>query len=82
MPGTGLCRTECLDGRDPTKSWRKMDMEQTPFEPGKIGFADNPEPQSASVLLLDVSGSTEEAIVKANPRVFKLYKRYIITSED
>lgn len=34
-------------------------MEQTPFEPGKIGFADNPEPRCASILLLDVSGSMQ-----------------------
>jgi hypothetical protein len=59
VPGTGLYWTKYLDGRDPTKSWRKIDMEQTPFEPGKIGFADNPEPRCASVLLLDVSGSMQ-----------------------
>lgn len=34
-------------------------MEQTPFEPSNISFADNPEPRCASVLLLDVSGSME-----------------------
>src|SRR2546427_1152406 len=34
-------------------------MEQIPFEPGKIGFADNPEPRCASILLLDVSGSMQ-----------------------
>ena len=32
-------------------------MEQTPFDPGKIGFADNPEPRCASLLILDISGS-------------------------
>ena len=32
-------------------------MEQTPFDPSKIGFADNPEPRCASILILDVSGS-------------------------
>jgi hypothetical protein len=59
VPGTGLYWTKYLDGRDPTKSWRKIDMEQTPFEPGKIGFADNPEPRCASVLLLRQNGSYE-----------------------
>ncbi len=34
-------------------------MEQTPFDPSRIGFADNPEPRCASVLLLDVSGSMQ-----------------------
>jgi uncharacterized protein YegL len=34
-------------------------MEQSPFEPGKITFAENPEPRCASVLLLDVSGSMQ-----------------------
>jgi uncharacterized protein YegL len=32
-------------------------MDQSPFEPGKIGFADNPEPRCASLIILDVSGS-------------------------
>lgn len=32
-------------------------MEQTMFDPGKIGFADNPEPRCASLLILDISGS-------------------------
>ena len=32
-------------------------MEQTPFDPGKIGFSDNPEPRCASLLILDISGS-------------------------
>lgn len=32
-------------------------MEQTPFDPGKIGFADNPEPRCGSLLILDISGS-------------------------
>ncbi len=32
-------------------------MEQTPFDPGRIGFADNPEPRCASLLILDISGS-------------------------
>lgn len=34
-------------------------MEQSPFEPGKISFADNPEPRCASMLLLDISGSMQ-----------------------
>jgi uncharacterized protein YegL len=34
-------------------------MEQSPFDPGKISFADNPEPRCASVLLLDTSGSMQ-----------------------
>src|SRR6266581_5158404 len=59
VPGTGLYWTKYLDGRDPTRNWRRIDMEQTPFEPGKIGFADNPEPRCASILLLDVSGSMQ-----------------------
>jgi uncharacterized protein YegL len=32
-------------------------MEQTPFDIGKIGFADNPEPRCASLLILDISTS-------------------------
>lgn len=32
-------------------------MEQTPFDPGQIGFAENPEPRCASLLILDVSAS-------------------------
>lgn len=32
-------------------------MEQTPFDTEKIGFADNPEPRCASLLILDISGS-------------------------
>lgn len=32
-------------------------MEQTPFDPRKIGFADNPQPRCASLLILDISGS-------------------------
>jgi uncharacterized protein YegL len=32
-------------------------MEQTLFQPGRNGFADNPEPRCATVLLLDVSES-------------------------
>jgi len=34
-------------------------MEQTPFDSGKIGFANNPEPRCASLLILDVSGSMD-----------------------
>jgi uncharacterized protein YegL len=32
-------------------------MEQTPFDPRKIGFADNFEPRCPSLLILDISGS-------------------------
>jgi uncharacterized protein YegL len=58
VPGLGFYWIKYLNG-NPTKHWRRIDMEQTPFEPGKIGFAENPEPRCASVLLLDVSGSMQ-----------------------
>lgn len=32
-------------------------MEQSPFDPGKIELATNPEPRCASLLILDISGS-------------------------
>jgi len=32
-------------------------MEQTPFDAGKIAFAENPEPRCPSLLIMDVSGS-------------------------
>src|SRR5690348_5493402 len=59
IPGTGLYWTKYLLTADPTKHWKKIDMEQTPFEPGKVSFAENPEPRCASILLLDVSGSMQ-----------------------
>jgi uncharacterized protein YegL len=57
VPGLGLYWTKYLGGRDATKRWRSIDMEQTPFDPRKIGFADNFEPRCPSLLILDISGS-------------------------
>ncbi|HEX4119505.1 MAG TPA: DUF4236 domain-containing protein [Verrucomicrobiae bacterium] len=57
IPGIGLYWIKYLDGRDTTQYWRRIDMEQTPFDAGKIGFADNPEPRCASLLVLDISSS-------------------------
>jgi len=58
IPGLGLYWTKYLAGHDATKHWRSIsNMEQTPFDAGKIGFADNPEPRCASLLILDISGS-------------------------
>src|SRR6266498_3816837 len=55
VPGLGLYLTKYLGGHDATKHWRSIEMEQTPFDPGKIGFADNPEQRCASLLILDIS---------------------------
>lgn len=58
IPGLGLYWTKYLAGPDTTKHWRSIsNMEQTPFDAGKIGFADNPEPRCASLLILDISSS-------------------------
>jgi uncharacterized protein YegL len=58
IPGLGLYWTKYLAGHDPTKHWRSIsNMEQTPFDARTIGFADNPEPRCASLLILDISTS-------------------------
>ena len=49
-------------------------MEQTPFDPGKIGFAENPEPRCASLLILDISGSMGGEPIKELQAGLVLYR--------
>ena len=49
-------------------------MEQLPFDTGKIGFADNPEPRCASLLVLDVSGSMNGDRIKELSTGLSVYR--------
>ena len=49
-------------------------MEQTPFDPAKIGFAENPEPRCASLLILDISGSMSGEPIKSLQEGIALYR--------
>jgi len=49
-------------------------MEQTPFDPGRIGFAENPENRCPSVLILDVSRSMEGEPLKELQAGLSLYR--------
>lgn len=49
-------------------------MEQNPFKDGEIGFAENPEPRCASILLLDTSGSMAGAPIQQLQEGLAVYK--------
>jgi uncharacterized protein YegL len=49
-------------------------MDQIPFDPNKVGFADNPEPRCASVLILDISGSMQGEPIKELQEGLTTYK--------
>jgi uncharacterized protein YegL len=49
-------------------------MEQNPFNDANVGFAENPEPRCASILLLDTSGSMAGAPIQQLQEGLAVYK--------
>ncbi len=74
VPGLGLYWTKYLGGPSLNKNILNNNMEQTPFDPAKIGFADNPQQRCASLLILDISGSMSGEPIKALQEGITLYR--------
>jgi Mg-chelatase subunit ChlD len=74
VPSTGLYWTNYLDGDSTTKTWRRINMEQTPFGPERISLAENAEPRCATVLLLDVSSSMQGRPIAELQEAVKIYR--------
>lgn len=74
VPGLGLYWTKYFGGPRLNKNTLKNTMEQTPFDPAKIGFADNPEPRCASLLIIDISSSMSGEPIKELQAGLTLYR--------
>lgn len=82
IPKTGLYYIWYFDDKVKffkLSKWRKLGMEQTPFN--DITFAENPEPRCPCLLLLDISGSMNGAPITELQEGLATYKDELFADE-